>query len=557
MNAALASLIFTPSLGFQGNTAFSLDAESTGATPLQTELLITNGRFVVTTTADSGSGSLRQAILDSNAAVGGPDVINFAIAGPGVHTIAPASSLPAITNPLLIDAFSQPGYTGTPLIAIDSSASGMADDLTITGSDVTVRGLANDGFAFGNGSLSDQLTIQSALIPASDSVNAGRVDTYRIDTSGDGRLLVRLLAQGISARLSLLDAQGRALVVSDGPSPATPDGQIDQHLAAGTYFLRIQSTGGAGNWALTAVLTPATRPFQSIPAELPQYFNPGYDPLAVGDFNGDGIPDLAAMDGVHLGLGDGTFQEPSASLGLSVANPDLVAMVSGDFNGDGRLDLAVEDTYGGTISVLLGNGDATFQPAKLYSVAGRGGYTTSFATSTMVAGDFSGDGRLDLAIVAGGGISVLLGNGDGTFQPAREYAAGNQPYELVEGEFTGDGRLDLAVTNRSSFDSDGNLIIPGAGTVSVLLGNGDGTFRARETFVTGLNPASESPASLSTADLNGDGRLDLAVAGYDATDAARVSVLLGNRDGTFQPATESVGSSTRAPGRLPGWRFHW
>ena len=244
--------------------------------------------------------------------------------------------------------------------------------------------------------------------------------------------------------------------MSDGPSPATPDGQIDQHLAAGTYFLRMQSTGGAGNWALTAVLTPGSGPFQSIPVGLPQYSNLGYDPLAVGDFNGDGIPDLATMDGVHLGLGDGTFQEPSASLGLSVANPDLVGMVSGDFNGDGRLDLAVEDTYGGTISVLLGNGDGTFQPAKLYSVAGRGGlpelrhqHDGSWRFHRRRPAR-PGRRRLD------GGISVLLGNGDGTFQPARDMRRGTQPYELVEGDFTGDGRLDLAVTNRSSFDSDGN-----------------------------------------------------------------------------------------------------
>ena len=179
--------------------------------------------FLVTTTADSGPGSLRQAILDSNAADRRHEHDRLRHPGPGVQTIAPASPLPAITNPVLIDGSSQPGYAGTPLIAIDTSASGMADGLTITGSDVTVRGLAIDGFALGNGSVADDLTIQSGLFQASDSGTAGRADTYRIDTSGDGRLVAQLQAQGITTRLSLLDAQGQVLVQSDGLSPANPD----------------------------------------------------------------------------------------------------------------------------------------------------------------------------------------------------------------------------------------------------------------------------------------------------------------------------------------------
>ena len=248
---------------------------------------------------------------------------------------------------MLIDGTSQPGYTGTPLIAIDASSSGMADGLTITGSDLTVRGLADDGVALGSGNLSGELTVQSGPLQASDSGNADGVDTYRIDTSGDGRLLAELQPQGLTTRLSLLDYQGRVLVESDGISPTDPDDQIDQHLPAGTYFLQVVTTGGAGDWALTATLTPASPPFQPIPVGLPQYSYVENDPLAVGDFTGDGILDLAAKDGIHLGLGDGTFQEPLASLGLPGENPELEALVTGDFNGDGKLDLAVEYYYGG------------------------------------------------------------------------------------------------------------------------------------------------------------------------------------------------------------------
>ena len=107
--------------------------------------------FLVSNTGDSGPGSLRQAILDSNNATGATNTIDFDISGSGVQTIAPLSSLPAITNPVLIDGFSQPGYTGTPLIEISGSQAGGGDGLTITGSGVTVRGLDIDSFSQGAG----------------------------------------------------------------------------------------------------------------------------------------------------------------------------------------------------------------------------------------------------------------------------------------------------------------------------------------------------------------------------------------------------------------------
>ena len=107
--------------------------------------------FLVSTTADSGAGSLRQAILDSNAATSGTNVIDFAIPGQGVQTISPVSPLPAITNSVLIDGFSQPGFAGTPLIELSGSQQGKGDGLTITGSGVTVRGLDFSNFSQGAG----------------------------------------------------------------------------------------------------------------------------------------------------------------------------------------------------------------------------------------------------------------------------------------------------------------------------------------------------------------------------------------------------------------------
>ena len=269
-----------------------------------------------------------------------------------------------------------------------------------------------------------------------------------IDATADARLIADVTAQGATGQLSLLDYQGRVLVESDGISPTNPDDQIDEHLPAGTYFLQVVTTGSAREWALTVNLTPASPPFQEIPVGLPQFLNTGYDPLAVGDFTGDGILDLAAMDGVHLGLGDGTFREPLASLGLSAENPDLQAMVTGDFNGDGELDLAVEYTGGGTIAVLLGNGNGTFQAPEFYAIGT--GPNPVTAGNTLVAGDFSGNGRLDLAVIVDDGVQILLGNGDGTFQAPETFAAGTSPEAVVAGDFTGDGRIDLAVVDSGS-----------------------------------------------------------------------------------------------------------
>ena len=133
------------------------------------------------------------------------------------------------------------------------------------------------------------------------------------------------------------------------------------------------------------------------------------------------------------------------------------------------------------MSILLGNGDGTFQ--------NQGTYAVDSSPSAIVAGDFNGDGRTDLAVANSddNNVSIFLGNGDGTFQNQVTYAVGSDPIALVTGDFNGDGRTDLAVANEGSFDSDGNLI-PGTGDVSVLLGNGDGTFQAQVTYAVGSEP---------------------------------------------------------------------
>jgi FG-GAP-like repeat/Abnormal spindle-like microcephaly-assoc'd, ASPM-SPD-2-Hydin len=196
---------------------------------------------------------------------------------------------------------------------------------------------------------------------------------------------------------------------------------------------------------------------------------------------------------ILLGNGDGTFQgHMDYAVGME---PTSVAV--GDFNGDEKLDIAVANQYDGTVSVLLGNGNGTFPNAVTYPVGG--------SPSGIAAADVNGDGKLDL-VLANDGISELLGNGDGTFQPRVDIPAVGGT-AIVVGDFNGDGIPDVATANEFST------------TFSVLIGHGDGTFSSPWVFWTESNSL---PNSITTADLNGDGSQDIAVAGQEGV----VTVLL-------------------------------
>jgi FG-GAP-like repeat/Divergent InlB B-repeat domain/FG-GAP repeat len=188
-------------------------------------------------------------------------------------------------------------------------------------------------------------------------------------------------------------------------------------------------------------------------------------------------------------------------------------IATGDFNRDGLLDLAVANSGSATISILLGNGDGTFQPA-VNTSAGQ-------APWALIAADLNGDGLLDLAVAdETGSALVLLGKGDGTFRPPIAIALDASPRSIAMADLNGDGKPDLAV---GQFDVNTT-----SGHVSILLGNGDGTFQSPTNFpLTGA-----IPWGLVAADFNGDNRADLAATSFDPS----ISILLGNGDGSFQPA---------------------
>jgi FG-GAP-like repeat len=266
--------------------------------------------------------------------------------------------------------------------------------------------------------------------------------------------------------------------------------------------------------------------------------------VALADFNGDGKVDIAVADYGHpsagddggvsilLGNGDGSFQAAVSSR----AGKNPIAIAAADFDNDGKPDLLLTlfgdrpQNGSGSVEILFGNGDGTFTRTVTFSAG-----TEPFP---LTVGDFNGEGKPDFAVTNfNSGVYIFLGKGDGSFQQSGPIAAGDGPAAVAVGDFNGDGRMDLAVP-------DGHdPVTLDHGKVSILLGNGDGTFGNSQDYPIGL-----LPTSVALGDVNGDGKTDLVISSFFSAfglESSLVNVLFGNGDGTFAPAKEvTTGRST-------------
>ena len=374
---------------------------------------------------------------------------------------------------------------------------------------------------FGNrGSVGSAITSLSSLIPPLTLLGGGKTTFL---------LTLPAAAAQFSDALTLVHSGRQVLLRAQDGKPAT-------------FFVgdRVPITlsllsGSLGTGTVGAAPTNSILPSTS--------YNVGVGPVALtaADFRGNGLLDLAVVNEIDNTLsilanqGAGRFLQAAGSplsLGAARATAPTIApaIASATFTNSGFADLLITDPVGDTVTVLLSSGDDTFKTATGSPIA------LGKQPSAMVTGDFNADGNQDFVVAnfADDTLSVFLGNGNGTFkeETGSPFALGSSvagPIAMVARDFNGDGKLDLAIVNQTTDN------------VSILLGNGDGTFAQATNSPIAVG---KFPVAIAAGDLNGDAHADIAVVNQSDN---TVTVLLGNGDGTFSAALNSPLKTGQTP----------
>ncbi|WP_414543033.1 DUF4347 domain-containing protein [Nostoc sp. CCY0012] len=339
--------------------------------------------------------------------------------------------------------------------------------------------------------------------------------SFNTNLSADYRLFV----QGDTYQLFANDVEILTGPLRDYTSwePDQP-GIPDPYGIANFIFLGDDTTSAQASFNLGQVVVQNDTRIRFVP-------NSGYKGSADITFRAwDTTNNVAnGTTGVDASVNGGTTAfstaQETASITVKVLNGVGIspyAIAVGDVNENGILDLVTANNLSNTVSVLVGNGDGTFKPATTFSVLGFGG--GGIRPHAIALGDFDKDGDLDIvtANYNSNDVSVLFGTRQSDpagFSPARTFAVGTRPTSVAVGDFNHDGNLDLVTTNTN------------ANNVSILLGDGNGNFGTAKNFLVGANPR-----SVTLGDFNNDGKLDLAVANSTSNN---VSILLGNGTGGF------------------------
>ena len=444
-----------------------------------------------------------------------------------------------ITPPETAQTFS---VSSAQIQEAEASEEGLLDVLQQVFGSTTIPGL----IAFGGG-----LTTQFATLPGASAnfsemlslVKSGRRILLRAE---DGQKATFFVGQRIPVSLSTYSASfvsGQGVSSSSVANPIVnyPAGNAPSFVA--TTSLRDNGVNDliVANSADNAVSVLLGNGDGTFATQLT--YPTGTDPVAIatgqfnngtGATNADDFPDLAVANkaantvSILLGNGDGTFQ-PKTDIPTGVAPVSVIAANFHDVTAPNGIDLAVANQGDNTISIFQGNGNGTFQPPTLIKLP------AGFEPTSLAAADLNSDGHLDLVVADEGNntFSVFLGNGNGTFQTRTDYPTGNDPVYVALGDFNGDDALDIAVANDGAATSTNT-----GNTVSIYYNQINNQNVPTGKFVAGATrdfAAGTGPTSIAVADYNLDGLADLVVS--DQTDNA-ISVILNLGGGSFAPNVE-------------------